>query len=43
MCPHQVYPGAYPTHGVWAVALLYLMAHGPGSLSADYVLAKRLG
>lgn len=28
-----VYPGAYMVHGLWAVALLYLMAHGPGCLS----------
>lgn len=38
-----VYPGAYPTHGVWAVALLYLMVHGPGALSVDHVLGKRFG
>jgi len=36
-----VYPGAYPVHGVWAVALLYLMAHGPGPLSVDHVVAGR--
>lgn len=36
-----VYPGAYPVHGVWAVALLYLMAHGPGPLSVDHVVARR--
>jgi putative oxidoreductase len=30
-----VYPSAYPTHGVWAAVLLYLMAHGPGKLSVD--------
>lgn len=35
-----VYPGAYPLHGVWAVALLYLMAHGPGPLALDNVLFK---
>ena len=26
-----VYPGAYPTHGVWAAVLLYLVARGPGA------------
>jgi putative oxidoreductase len=36
-----VYPGAYPTHGVWAAVLLYLMAHGPGKLSLDQWIAKR--
>lgn len=30
-----VYPDAYPTHGVWAVALLFLIVHGPGKLSID--------
>lgn len=30
-----VYPSAYPTHGVWAAVLLYLMAHGPGRFSVD--------
>lgn len=30
-----VYPDAYPTHGVWAAVLLYLMAHGPGKISLD--------
>jgi putative oxidoreductase len=33
-----VYPAAYPTHGVWAVALLYLVARGPGKLSLDHWL-----
>ena len=36
-----VYPGAYPTHGVWAAALLYLVAMGPGALSIDHWLARR--
>jgi len=31
-----VYPGAYPTHGVWAAVFLYLIAKGPGSLSVDH-------
>jgi putative oxidoreductase len=31
-----VYPAAYPTHGVWAAALLYLVARGPGKLSLDH-------
>ena len=31
-----VYPDAYPTHGVWMVALLFLIGHGPGKLSVDY-------
>lgn len=35
-----VYPGAYPTHGVWAAVLLWLMARGPGSASLDHWLAR---
>lgn len=37
-----VYPDAYPTHGVWATVLLLLMAKGPGKLSLDHWLARRL-
>ena len=36
-----VYPGAYPTHGVWATVLLYLMARGPGAVSIDHWLTRR--
>lgn len=38
-----VYPDAYPTHGVWAAVLLILIARGPGVLSFDYLLARRVG
>jgi putative oxidoreductase len=38
-----VYPGAYPTHGVWAAVLLWLMARGPGRLSLDYLFEQRIG
>lgn len=37
-----VYPGAYPTHGTWAALLLWLMARGPGTLSIDHWLARRV-
>jgi len=37
-----VYPDAYPTHGVWAAVLLYLVARGPGAVSLDHLLARRL-
>ena len=37
-----VYPGAYPTHGTWAAVLLFLVAHGPGKISIDHWIAKRL-
>ncbi|MBC7204428.1 MAG: DoxX family protein [Pusillimonas sp.] len=36
-----VYPGAYPTHGVWAAVLLYLMATGSGVVSLDHLLKRR--
>lgn len=36
-----VYPGAYPTHGVWAAVLLYLMAYGGGALSLDHLVMRR--
>lgn len=35
-----VYPGAYPTHGVWAAGLLWLMLRGPGLVSLDHALAR---
>lgn len=37
-----VYPDAYPTHGVWAAVLLFLIARGPGAVSLDYLIARRL-
>lgn len=38
-----VYPGAYPTHGIWATGLLFLMMRGAGTLSVDYWLKRRCG
>jgi putative oxidoreductase len=35
-----VYPDAYPTHGVWAAVLLFLVARGPGILSVDHWLKR---
>ena len=37
-----VYPDAYPTHGVWATVLLYLVARGPGPWSLDRLLLRRM-
>lgn len=37
-----VYPDAYPTHGVWAAVLLFLIARGPGALSLDHLIANAL-
>ena len=36
-----VYPGAWPTHGVWATCFLILIARGPGVLSLDQLIARR--
>jgi putative oxidoreductase len=36
-----VYPGAWPTHGVWAACFLMLIARGPGSLSLDHLIARK--
>lgn len=33
-----VYPDAWPTHGVWAVALLLVAIKGPGAWALDRVL-----
>jgi len=38
-----VNPGAYPTHGVWAAVLLYLVAKEPGIVSIDHWIARRYG
>lgn len=38
-----VYPDAYPTHGVWAAVLLFLIARGPGAISLDHLIARRWG
>lgn len=38
-----VYPDAYPTHGVWAAVLLFLIARGPGVFSVDHLIARRCG
>lgn len=37
-----VYPSAYPTHGVWAAVLLWLMVRGPGVVSLDHVWARHM-
>lgn len=37
-----VYPDAWPTHGVWAVALLLVAARGPGRVSLDHLFLRHL-
>jgi len=36
-----VYPGAWPTHGVWATCFLLLIARGAGACSLDHLIARR--
>ena len=36
-----VYPQAYLTHGLWAIALLLLVKYGAGKLSLDWLLWER--
>ncbi len=38
-----VYPLAWPTHIQWAAMLLVLLCRGPGKLSIDHWLWRRLG
>lgn len=38
-----VYPGAYPTHGVWATCLLLLVTRGAGAISLDHLIARHYG
>jgi putative oxidoreductase len=37
-----VYPLAWPTHGVWATCFLLLIARGPGEVSLDALIVRRL-
>lgn len=38
-----VFPAAWVTHGLWAVALLVVLAQGPGRLSLDHLLGLDRG
>jgi putative oxidoreductase len=37
-----VYPQSYPDHLLWAGPLLYLVLRGPGVLSLDHLVRRRL-
>ena len=37
-----VYPEAWPTHIQWAAMLLVLLARGPGKVSLDWLIRRRL-
>jgi len=36
-----VYPGAWPTHGVWAACFLLIIGRGPGVVSLDHLIARK--
>ena len=36
-----VFPGAWPTHGVWATCFLVVIARGAGLLSLDHLIARK--
>lgn len=38
-----VYPGAYVLHGLWATALLIILARGPGVISLDHLINAKYG
>lgn len=38
-----VYPDAWRTHLLWAVALAFIVFRGPGTLSIDHLIRKRYG
>lgn len=38
-----VYPGAWPTHGVWATCFLLVITRGPGLVSLDHLIARHFG
>lgn len=35
-----VYPGAWPTHGTWALAFLLLLRHGGGRFALDALIGR---
>jgi putative oxidoreductase len=37
-----VFPGAWPTHGVWATCFFLIIARGPGMVSLDYLIGRNL-
>lgn len=37
-----IYPQAWPTHIQWAAMLLVLLARGPGALSLDWLVRRRM-
>jgi putative oxidoreductase len=38
-----VYPGSWPDHLIWAVALMIIVLYGPGRISLDHFIRRWLG
>ena len=38
-----VYPGSWPDHLTWAVALMIVITYGPGKLSLDHLIRRFVG
>lgn len=38
-----VYPGAWVEHLTWASILVFLISRGPGAISLDHLIARRVG
>jgi putative oxidoreductase len=38
-----IYPNAWSDHLIWASILVLLLTRGPGRISIDYLIAKRIG
>lgn len=38
-----VYPGAWATHLAWAAAMVFVIFRGPGALSVDHSIRRRVG
>ena len=37
-----VYPDSWPDHLMWSAAMLYVILRGPGKVSLDHLIAKRV-
>ena len=37
-----VFPHAWTTHGMWAVALLFILFKGPGKISLDHLIKQTM-
>ena len=36
-----VYPNLWPDHTLWAAAMVFVLARGPGKISLDHLIARR--